>query len=281
MTLLVRDEADVIDAQLAFHLNAGVALAIVTDHRSSDGTSALLERHARNGSVVVIREEREEYLESEYMTRMARLAATEFGADWVINSAADEFWWPRGPDLEAVLSVVPSRYGVVHGIVRNFIPRPDDGGDFAERMTLRLAPTAPINDPTSPWRPYAKVVHRAYPRVVVARGSHALLAGDLLPLRGWSPIEVLHFGIRSPAQSARKAAAMWTAFSDPAGRGRGTTPARTGASSGGAPTTTSSRSSSRTRTPPTAWHAARWCPTHGSATPSGSCATRTARSPAR
>ena len=42
---------------------------------------------------------------------MARLAATEFGADWLINSDADEFWWPRGASLRDVLGAVSPRYG--------------------------------------------------------------------------------------------------------------------------------------------------------------------------
>ena len=34
MTLLVRDEADVVDAQIAFHLHAGVDFVVATDNRS-------------------------------------------------------------------------------------------------------------------------------------------------------------------------------------------------------------------------------------------------------
>jgi len=53
MTLLVRDEADIIGEHLTFHLNAGVDLVLVTDHRSVDGTSDVLDAYARDGSVRV------------------------------------------------------------------------------------------------------------------------------------------------------------------------------------------------------------------------------------
>jgi hypothetical protein len=174
MTLLCRDVADVVDAHLAFHLNAGVDFVIATDHRSEDGTTEILERYARDGLLHVIREESEEFRQPEWVTRMARLAATDFGADWVVNSDADEFWWPRGADLKDLLSAVPDRYGLVRGHWRTFPPRPDDGRFFAERMTVRLAPTAPINDPTTPWRPNAKVIHRADPEVIVRMGNHTV-----------------------------------------------------------------------------------------------------------
>src|SRR3989475_4145738 len=86
MTLRARDEADVVDAQIAFHLNAGVDFVVATDHRSEDGTTQILESYARTGHLHLIREEGEEMQEGEWATRMARLAAGEFGADWVIHS---------------------------------------------------------------------------------------------------------------------------------------------------------------------------------------------------
>ena len=96
MTLLARDEIDIVEAWLAFHLNAGADLVIATDNRSVDGTTEVLERYARAGHVHLIREPGEDLRQNEWVTRMARLAATDYGADWVINSDADEFWWPRG-----------------------------------------------------------------------------------------------------------------------------------------------------------------------------------------
>src|SRR5439155_12147721 len=149
VTVLARDEADVIDAQVAFHINAGADFVIATANASDAGTTEILESYAREGCLHLIREPAEGLRQGEWVTRMARLAAAEFGANWVINTDADEFWWPRGASLKEVLAAVPDRYGIVQAFWRSFVPRPDDGSFFADRMTARLSQHAPINDPTS------------------------------------------------------------------------------------------------------------------------------------
>jgi glycosyl transferase family 2 len=204
MTLRTRDEADVVDAQIAFHLNAGVDFVVATDHNSEDGTVSILERYARQGYLHLIREHGDAMDEGAWATRMSRLAATEFGADWIIPSDADEFWLPRGSSLKEVLASVPERYGIVRALLRQFVPRPDDGGFFAERMIARLATVAPINDPTSLFRPNLKSIHRADPKVTLSAGAHTLHDTRLVPLRGWYPVEFLHFPIRSFDQCERK-----------------------------------------------------------------------------
>ena len=55
-TLVVRDEADVVDAQIAYHLAAGVDVVVATDHQSEDGTTAILEAYERQGVLRLLRE---------------------------------------------------------------------------------------------------------------------------------------------------------------------------------------------------------------------------------
>jgi hypothetical protein len=211
MTLLARDEADVVDAWLDFHLSAGADFVIATDNRSEDGTTDVLERYAREGHVHLIREPGEDLRQHEWVTRMARLAATDFGADWVLNSDADEFWWPRGTSFHEVLGAVPPRYGTVAAFLRMFVPRPGDE-PFAERMTVRFSALAPINDPASLYKPIRKVIHRAHPEIKLTRGNHALVDSPFAPLRGWFPVEVFHFPLRSVEQTAHKATLQGNAF---------------------------------------------------------------------
>lgn len=205
MTLLVRDERDIVEQHLAFHLAAGVDLVIVTDHASTDGTQDVLARYEADGRVRVLHEPDGPFRQREWVTRMARLAAAEHAADWVISSDVDEFWWPRGGSLADVLGSIPLRYGIVQSFVRHFLPVAESEAPWWERMTLRLAPEAPINDPRSPWRPFRKLVHRADPGVQVTEGSHGVLGTSFTTLRGWYPIEVLHFPVRSAEQLDRKA----------------------------------------------------------------------------
>jgi hypothetical protein len=206
MTLLARNEADVLDAHLAFHLNAGVDFVVAIDNGSEDGTTDVLESYARDGYVDLSRDAGE-LKQSEWVTRMARRAATDFGADWVINSDADEFWWPRGGSLKDVLSAVPARFGSVRGMWRHFAPRPHGDDFFAERMTVRVCNPGAENN--SPYSPRFKTAHRADPEVVVLSGNHRAQGRGLLPLRGWYPIDVLHFPIRSLPQCTEKYLRWW------------------------------------------------------------------------
>jgi Glycosyl transferase family 2 len=210
MTLLARDEADVIDAQLKFHLNAGVDFVIATDNLSRDGTTEIFESYARDGHLHLIREDGEYLRQADWITRMGRLAATDFGADWVLHSDADEFWWPRGDSLKSVLASIPSRYGIVRALLRHFVPRPGDEGSFAERMIVRVSTSSPINDPRSLFRPNLKVIHRADPTVNVSIGAQRLIDSPLIPLRGWYPVEFFHFPVRSLEQCERKYAHQQT-----------------------------------------------------------------------
>jgi hypothetical protein len=217
MTLLARNEEDVLDAHLAFHLNAGVDFVVAIDNGSEDGTTDILESYARDGHVDLTRDA-DDLQQSDWVTRMARRAATDFGADWVINSDADEFWWPRGGSLKDVFAAVPARYGSVRGMWRHFAPRPDGDEFFAERMTVRVC--NPGTEDNSPYSPRFKAAHRADPEVTVPSGNHQALGRGLVPLPGWYPIDVLHFPIRSLWHFTEKYLRWWnllqTQFSEAA-----------------------------------------------------------------
>jgi hypothetical protein len=201
MTLLARNEADIIDAHVAFHLNAGVDLILAIDNGSDDATTEILESYARDGRLELTRDDGE-LDQAKWVTGLARRAATDFGADWVINSDADEFYWPRGGTLKEVLSAVPAGYGGVRGMLRNFVPRPHGDDFFAERMTVRVC--NPGLEDNSPYSPRFKAMHRGDPDVSVFWGSNRALSRGLDPLAGWYPIDVLHFPIRSLEQCRDK-----------------------------------------------------------------------------
>ena len=204
LTLVVRDEEEILEASLDYHLAAGVDLVLVTDHRSQDRTPEILDRYRHAGVARVFREEARFIEQHEWQTRMARLAFSDHGAEWVLLGDTDEFWWPRGGSLRDALGRVPAGYGSVRGLQHNFVPLRGDDAPFAERMVVRLSATAPINDPATPFRPVAKVAVRGSPDVVVAGGGHHVFGVRGGQLEAWQPVEILHFPLRSREQCARK-----------------------------------------------------------------------------
>jgi Glycosyl transferase family 2 len=209
LAVVVRDEADVVREHLEFHRAAGVDCVLATDHASTDGTREVLERYAHDGFVRLFHGDGPRNRQGEWMTRMARLAATELGVDWLLCGDGDEFWWADGGSLSEVLGAVPEHYGTVHVVSQPFVPVREDGRPFSERMTVRFSPWAPINDPATPYRPVSKVAHRTHPEAVVSDGNHEVRGVPGSVLRGWTPIEILHFPLRTRAQAVRKYQKTW------------------------------------------------------------------------
>ncbi len=202
MTLLVRDEEDIVRANLDFHLARGVDFVVATDNRSEDATVSILEDYERQGVLRLLHEPADDYSQGRWVTRMARLAARELGADWVINNDADEFWWPLEGDLATVLAGVPDDYDAVLVPRYNFVvtPGPEDR-PFHERMTVRYAvPFDPVKQ--GPIQP--KMAHRASPEADVLQGNHDVAWPGRRPALSGAPLEILHFPVRTLAQFENK-----------------------------------------------------------------------------
>ena len=56
MTLLVRDEIDIVETNILFHLEQGVDEVIVTDNGSVDGTRDVLETLSNSNPITIIDE---------------------------------------------------------------------------------------------------------------------------------------------------------------------------------------------------------------------------------
>jgi hypothetical protein len=201
MTLVVRDEEEILEANLEYHFAQGVDFVIVTDHGSSDSTPAILRRYEQRGLARVLRVEGVQHHQSQRVTRMAGLAAIEYAADWIINNDADEFWWPAVGSLADLFAAIPQEYGQIEAPRNNFLPRPvEDDRPFYERLVVReKASRNLIGGPLEP-----KVAHRADPGIVVAPGNHYVTGGALAPTPSCGLVEVLHFPMRTLAQFERK-----------------------------------------------------------------------------
>lgn len=155
----VRDERDVIEANLLHHRKLGVSAAAVIDNGSSDGTREILEALSRRMDLVVIRNEGLARYDSSWRDDLLVLARDLLEGDWVVPVDADEFWMPPGGDLRPLLD---ESAGVLVARRDNVLPgaglEQKDDGDFRRSVLTVRRPY-----PAELWRSYAVGSSRALP----------------------------------------------------------------------------------------------------------------------
>jgi Glycosyl transferase family 2 len=199
MTLLVRDEEDIVRANIEYHLAQGVDFFIATDNRSVDSTASILKSFEARGLLRYIFEGDDDYSQHAWVTKMARMAFTEYGADWVINNDADEFWWPMAGSLHEALAALPPNINTVLAQRHNFVAVEQSARPFFDRMIYRNRVSLNLfGDPLPP-----KITHRGCASVTVGQGNHEV--GGMGSMHtAESVVEILHFPIRSYAQIENK-----------------------------------------------------------------------------
>jgi glycosyl transferase family 2 len=207
VTLMVRDEADIIAAMIEHHLAQGADLIIATDNGSVDGTTEILQGYADLGVLELHHDPVLQKQQHAVVTGMARRAYTQHGADWVINADADEFWVPcdRQQTLRTALEAIPLSLAAFTVPVTNLVGPPAMRGSGIDRLVWRDKRTgAQLQSVGIYAQPTDDVVHRGDPDVKVAQGNHFVSLQSTGQPDPMFALEVLHLPWRSWLQFERK-----------------------------------------------------------------------------
>lgn len=181
MTLVCKDEIDIIEKHLLFHHHMGVDGYIVTDNNSTDGTRELLEKYKEKGIVLdIIDEPCPTHMHGVWVHRMVELAIKKHHADWVINSDADEFWYANSEDLKYDIAKC-GKANILNLYFRNFVPPADDVDYFQTSLFCnRLLPEYESkalgidNELYVDTKPYPKVIHQTKGYIRILDGNHGV-----------------------------------------------------------------------------------------------------------
>jgi hypothetical protein len=202
MTLLVRDEEDIIRENIEFHLSQGVDFIIATDNKSEDATKSILKEYESKGLLHYIYEGEDNYNQHTWVTKMARMAYTDYQADWVINNDADEFWYPVKDNSLKDTFIKLSQKGknIIEAKRSNFVYLGDNDKDkFYNYMIYREKESLnPIGKPLPP-----KQAHIGLKNIVINQGNHSVAQIKDKNI-DYDSIEIFHFPIRSSQQLLNK-----------------------------------------------------------------------------
>lgn len=193
MTLLVRNEEDIVDQCIKFHLNSGVDFIVATNNASTDSTREILEKYQKQGVLHLIDEPSTNYNQVAWVDRMIKIAKKQYKADFVINVDADEFWFCNYGNIKLALPD-PKKFNVIYANSFQVNPPQDEDEAFEVKQNL-LGHIMPA------W----KCIHAARNYKKIGMGNHEVkMCAGFAKQYFTLDITIFHFWIRSYAQYERK-----------------------------------------------------------------------------
>lgn len=175
MTLLVKDEEDILEANLLFHKAMGVDCFIVTDNNSTDHTPNIIQKYQQKGWIVeAIEEKATDYAQKKWVDRMIMKAKEDYKADWIINADADELWYAPSGNLKTELKT--TRSNVLNCRIKDVYPEEDKPFWMWNKTIGAVPPSEQYDLSRYPifvtGKYHKKVLHRAAGYLQISMGNH-------------------------------------------------------------------------------------------------------------
>ena len=201
LTLLVRNEIDIIKTHLDYHLSLGIDHIIITDNLSDDGTEEILQEYSKLDNITVLKEEEDNYAQSKWVTKMAHYAQEKLNAEWIIHSDCDEFFIPyQWSQIHEILGQFSKRIDFVNIERYDFVPLLVlDGNPIKNMVHKKMVSTNILGHRLPP-----KVIHRNIPKLVVDAGNHSISYPTNLISLDCQEVEIFHYPVRSLSQFESK-----------------------------------------------------------------------------
>jgi len=213
MSLIVRDECDIVAHNILFHARHGVDTFAILDNGSLDGTFELLESLRQSYEIALFRDV-DGFRKEERSMFLADHLRHGLGVSHLISNDADEFWVPRSDSLKSLVAAhSPVKYVPRYNFIvqRKEVERLDY--EFFDSTFLVIRPPAfqpPSPDPNTPL--VVPMALRAVPGKVfcaieglrrIFKGNHSVMH-DAGAVAETTEAVVLHYPVRSYEQFARK-----------------------------------------------------------------------------
>lgn len=201
MTLLVRDEIDIVEKNIKFHLSMGVDKIVAIDNGSVDGTREVLEKYRKKGLLEYRVIKKHTYEQDKWVSSMAK-RAKELGATHIMHCDADEFWYARC----SLKKAIENMDDVLYVSVRNILP-PEAGKKykrFFDGFKYEVIKTKLIEGEVEKRRS-SHILFYEYPRKIITKsnltkvgyGNDSVVSYKSLKTSVSTDICIYHFPIRS------------------------------------------------------------------------------------
>ncbi len=148
-----------------------------------------------------MKKKKQDYSQTEWVHRMAILARSKYGADWIINADADEFWYPKSQNIKDYLNIQNNKIFIP---IYNMLSENDNWklntkkviNDFPKKIKEQLQQSGKLSKFSQLSVSIPKVMIRACDYKMIHMGNHD--ADMVYNTRKYitNEIQIYHFNIR-------------------------------------------------------------------------------------